>query len=282
MSWFKFTGALIVFTLITVAAVTPRASAQTFTWTGTADGNWSDVNNWSGGSVPTSGAATTVQFNATDPITYNAFNDLIDNPFVLNKLNFNSTSTGLITVTTLNPFQFGGTTPGINLSGTGSAVIQSGSDGIVFDTTNPFTVGGTGTGTLTIGGDTDTSVLSGAGNVTVNFATIGSAATPNLKLGNVGAWNGNLDIQRGYVVANRVGGDLLSNSTIISVASGSTFDINTNAESFGGIQGAGTIVLSGNMQFLAAGDRSWTGSISGSGSLDQSGGGVFTLGGTNS
>src|SRR5690348_5772263 len=105
MSWLKFAGALMVCTLIGVAA-----GAQTFTWTGTADGNWSDVNNWSGGSVPTSGAATTVQFNATDPVTYNAFNDLIDNPFVLNKLNFNTTSSGLITVTTLNSFQFGGTT----------------------------------------------------------------------------------------------------------------------------------------------------------------------------
>jgi autotransporter-associated beta strand protein len=265
-----------------LAAGAPGAAAQTFTWTGTGDGNWSDFNNWSGGLVPTSGATTTVQFNATDPVAYNVFGDQIDNPFVLNALNFNTTSSGLITLTQVNPFQFAGTTPGINYSGTGPVLIQNGGGGVVFDATNPFTVGGTGTGTLTIGGDTDNTVLSGAGNVTVNFATIGSAATPNLKLGNVQGWTGNLDIQSGYVQANRTGGDLMGPVTIVSVASGSTFDTNGNAESFGGIEGTGNIVMgTAGIQFLAAGDRTWLGSISGDGGVDQSGGGVFTFGGTN-
>jgi autotransporter-associated beta strand protein len=281
MSWFKFTGALIVCTLITVAALAPRASAQTFTWTGT-DGSWSDINNWSGGLIPTSGATTTVQFNATDPATYLSTNDLVDSPFIVNQLNFNTTSTRLVTLNAFNAFQFGGTSPAINLSGSGPVVIQSAFDGTLLDGTNPFTVGGSGTGTLTLGGDTDTSILSGAATVTVNFANLGDANLPNLKFGNAAGWTGNLDIQKGYVVANRTTGDLFGGSTILSVASGSTFDINGNADSFGGLQGAGTIILSGNMQFLAAGDRSWSGAISGTGSLDQSGGGVFTLGGANS
>jgi hypothetical protein len=238
--------ACIILTLGTLGA-----RGQTFTWTSTADGNWSDPNNW-GGTAPTGGATTIIRFNPTDPVTYNATNDLADNPFILNALNFNSTSSGLVTVTTNNPFQFAG------ISGTGSAVVQSGSNGIVLDATNSFTIGGAGTGTLTIGGATDNNVVSGAGNVTVNFTTVGSSATPNLLLGNVGTLAGNLVIQSGYVKANRVAGDLFGNTTILQVAAGSTFDFANNGETFGGLSGAGNIVP-GRAGWInrAAGYSSW-------------------------
>jgi len=269
--------------LLLTAAMTRNVSAQTYTWTGTADGNWSDPLNWGATGVPVSGVGTVVQFNAVDPVSYTATNDLPDNPFVLNGLTLNNTGTGVIAANVNNTFQLAGANPAINMSGSGAAVIASGSNGFIFDGANPFKIGGTGTGTLTLGGQTDNNVLTGAGDVTVNFATVGSATNPNLLLGNVGSWNGNLNIQSGYVKANRAAGDLFGNTTILNVAAGSTFDFANNGEGFGGLQGAGTIVLgSAGMQFLAAGDRTFTGSIGGTGGVDQSGGGVFGLGGSNS
>src|SRR3954463_3213370 len=113
---------------ILMVATSTVARAQTFTWTSTTDANWTDPNSW-GGTVPTGGATTVIRFNATDPVTYTANNDLADSPFVLNALNFNSTSSGLVSVSTNNPFQFAGTAPGITLSGTGSVLMQSGSNG---------------------------------------------------------------------------------------------------------------------------------------------------------
>src|SRR2546421_229444 len=84
----------------------------------------------------------------------------------------------------------------------------------------------------------DNPFFTGDGNVTVNFTNAGSSANPNLLLGNVLGWNGNLNVQSGYVKANRPAGDFLGNATTVSVAAGSTFDFANNGETFGGIEGA--------------------------------------------
>jgi autotransporter-associated beta strand protein len=66
------------------------------------------------------------------------------------------------------------------------------------------------------------------------------------------------------------------------VAAGASFDFAGNAESMGGISGAGTVILNGaSVNLFAPGDRTFSGVFSGSGGVTQSGGGVFTLGGTN-
>src|SRR4051812_33565825 len=91
--------------LLVSAAMSPNVSGQNYTWTGTADGNWSDPLNWGAAGVPVGGAGTVVQFNAVDPVSYTATNDLSDNPFVLNGLTLNNGGTGVITVNVNNTFQ---------------------------------------------------------------------------------------------------------------------------------------------------------------------------------
>jgi len=78
-----------------LALATQWAGAQT--WVNPNSGSWSVGANWVGSTPPVSAATTVLQFNATGSQTYTAFNN-IANPFTLNAMNFNNTSTGAINI----------------------------------------------------------------------------------------------------------------------------------------------------------------------------------------
>jgi hypothetical protein len=141
-----------------ILGATHRATAQTptpptNTWVGTGNANWSNVASWdpAAGAPSTGGSTTTVlQFNNSGSTTYTATNDL-GNPFQLNGLILNSSSSGSTTITDLasNSLSFvtnvGG--PFLLQNNTGSVTI--GNTGTVNCAANPTFAGG-GTGGVTI------------------------------------------------------------------------------------------------------------------------------------
>ena len=116
----------------------------------------------------------------------------------------------------------------------------------IFNVSNDFTIGGSGTGMVTIGSPGVNNLVFTGSYVTVNFTTPGSAAAPNLGIGNIGSgsvvsgetFTGQFNILSGYVKATgNTGGDLFSNATVVNISSGGTMDMNSNGETFGGLAG---------------------------------------------
>lgn len=66
------------------AALAPFAGAQTFNWTGAADGNWANAANWSGG-APVGGAGTAIVIDLAAPLT---LTNNFAGGFTLNSLRF--------------------------------------------------------------------------------------------------------------------------------------------------------------------------------------------------
>jgi autotransporter-associated beta strand protein len=290
----RILGILSAVAIVLIAS--PSFAQTTFSWT-SSTGNFSFGPNWSNGVAPPSTGSNTavLDFSPAGADSYSATNDFPTVPLLLGGYSFNGTSAGSVTIFTgsnafqLGPGNFGivqnGSTPVTFISTTGGAAGSA-----IFNVSNDFTIGGSGTGTVTIGGATDNVVFTGNGNVNVNFTTPSTAANPNLLIGNIGtgsqvpgeAFNGNLNILAGYVKANRTGGDLFGNATIVNVSSGGTMDMNNNAETFGGLAGNGYLVMgSAGLTFNAPGDRTWNGTIQGTGGVSQSATGTWSLGGTN-
>jgi hypothetical protein len=103
------------------SALLPLAYAQT--WLNPNSGSWSIAGNWVGGVVPFPSASTQLTFNASGAQSYTAFNDIAD-PFTLNALRFNASSTGPIQIAG-GGLRFDGATAGITQSGNGLARISS-------------------------------------------------------------------------------------------------------------------------------------------------------------
>jgi autotransporter-associated beta strand protein len=175
--------------------------------------------------------------------------------------------------------------------------------------------GGLGTGNISVSNanwkittnpQTYTNAIQFAGNSTVTAsvpldlggATVTSPVGSQLVIGNTSGspvlWNntigfaGNMRVKTGTVkYAGAADGDLFPNSTIITVDAGATFDFGVNGDTIGGIQGAGTIILTDTtgsfLNLEAAGDRTFSGIITGTTvnpatvGLHQDGGGVLTL-----
>src|SRR5688500_3033318 len=72
-----------VVSVLTCALAPVVAHAQN--WTGTLGSSWNNGNNWGGGLVPTSAAATVLTFGSAS--TYTSNNNLA-NPFLLNRMTF--------------------------------------------------------------------------------------------------------------------------------------------------------------------------------------------------
>ena len=157
---------LALVTALQMAASSNWALAQTYTWTSTSNGNWSAAANWD--ILPVGGDATTLQFNAAGSQAYTATNDLAD-PFFLNRIILNSTSSGRPTITGAKlRFVAGGAK--IRQDGTGAFEIAA---PLKFDV--PLTLEGSGSGYVTFTGG-----LSGMGGIikggssTFVFGTAGS------------------------------------------------------------------------------------------------------------
>ncbi|HET6247807.1 MAG TPA: autotransporter-associated beta strand repeat-containing protein [Tepidisphaeraceae bacterium] len=139
--------------------------------------------------------------------------------------------------------------------------------------------GGASGGTLVMN-DTATGANYSGTNVTVNLANY---STGSFSIGNMSGVSGTVNINAGTVqFAGSTAGDLFGNSMILNVAAGATFDFAGNAETMGGITGAGHVLLTGaNVTFTEPGDRTFTGVFSGSNGVAQDVANVLTLGGAN-
>ena len=149
-------------------------TSSTLAWTNTASGTWSDAANWNASQPPvsTGQADYTLDFNTAG--TYTATNDLASS-FLLNQLNFGGPTLTLAG----NSLEFTGTTPQVNQN---SAAAVTVGNALVLDSTTTF--GGSGAGTVTLGGAISGSGgLTKSGNSTLTLAaaasTYGGATTIN-------------------------------------------------------------------------------------------------------
>ncbi|MDH4872215.1 DUF4347 domain-containing protein, partial [Pseudomonas sp. BN515] len=169
--------------------------------------------------------------------------------------------------------------------GNSSAVTQSGSTVLTIATAETIgSLAGTGSvvlnAALTAGGDnTSTSyagVISGSG-----FG-ITKQGSGTLTLTGNNSYTGATNVSAGGLVLNRVGG-ALDDNTSVTVASGATLTVAAD-ETIDVLSGAGTVALGSSALTVGINGTSSTfsGAITGSGTLTLDGGGTFTLSGTNS
>ncbi|MBN8420527.1 MAG: autotransporter-associated beta strand repeat-containing protein [Verrucomicrobia bacterium] len=271
----------------------PQAEAQSV-WNPNS-GNWNAAASWLSASVPVSDSSAALIFGGSS--SYTSTNDI--GSFTLNQLLFNNTA-GTITLAgspTTNALDIANANvdhamlSAITLSGAGSATItapiiwdgettvtNSGSGTLQFSTgAQTFTNGtkqtfiNSGTGTLTLGdGITYSNTGSNTGLVLnlINNSTTGKF----LNIGDLGGLsNTTINIGgTGTVRFSGSAGDLFGNTTVLNVQSGATFDFNSNAETFGALSGAGTVLLTGTssttagISMSAAGYYVFSGKLSGS------------------
>ncbi|MBW4656998.1 MAG: autotransporter-associated beta strand repeat-containing protein [Kaiparowitsia implicata GSE-PSE-MK54-09C] len=119
-----------------------------------------------------------------------------------------------------------------------------------------------------------TGVISGAG-------TLSKTGTGTLTLSGINSYTGATWIQDGTL---RMGGvDVLPNQTAVQISAGAVFDLNGMTQTIGSLSGTGNVLLGGTT-LTAGGNNSSTtfsGTISGAGSLLKDGTGTLTLNGTN-
>jgi hypothetical protein len=286
----------LIYSALALILLSLNVNAQT-TWTWTQgspdDSLWSTLPNWISTApllpVPVSSTTGTIVFDTAIPSStpYTSINDL--GARTLNSMIINTTTTGN-SLRTTGTFSFQGTTPtlsmnsaqnfAINANGSGSSLINIGAS-------NTLLINGSGSGTLTLVRDTTTSqdnTFSGSGDVTINLTgTLGTSATPNILLGNIGSWTGaNLTITRGYVKSFFSSGDFISSSTVVTLGANGTLDFNNSAGAgndeggsgnIGGIAGSGTIVTptGGSIRVVTNTAQTWSGNMTGSGNFTKAG-----------
>ncbi|EKD74182.1 MAG: outer membrane autotransporter barrel protein, partial [uncultured bacterium] len=133
-----------------------------------------------------------------------------------------------------------------------------------------------GTATLTINNSADNTysgVLSGSGNLVKSNSGV-------LTLEGLNSYTGSTSINAGTLRAGVANG--FSSDSAVTVASGATFDLNNFANQIASLAGAGDVTL-GSAVFTVSGanDSTFSGIMSGTGSLIKAGASVFTLSGAN-
>ncbi|NWL78815.1 hypothetical protein DM872_18380 [Pseudomonas taiwanensis] len=181
------------------------------------------------------------------------------------------------------------TAGGLTLSGgsalgNSSAVTQSA--GTVLTISTAETIGSlAGTGSvvlnaaLTAGGDNTSTTYSGVISGTSGLTKAGSGT---MTLTGNNTYTGATTVSAGGLTLNRVGG-ALDDNTSVAVAAGTTLTISAD-ETIDVLSGAGTVALGSSALTVGINGTSSTfsGAITGSGTLTLDGGGTFTLSGTNS
>lgn len=281
-------------------AAMPQTVFSASTWTANADGTWSNAGNWD--TLPASGTTTSLIFGGT--ADYTATNDIGAATFTLNSISVtNTSSTTLASLAAANSITLGGTTPSITVeTAAGGTTI---SPTLIFANSSTATITNKSNNLLTLGtGVTGTSINYGTStNISINNGVFGAGnsgsvqikdvgtfsgtttltlsnfSTGTFSIGNMAGVAGTLKIAAGAVtVVGNTGGDLFGGSLILDVAQGASFDFGGNAEGMGGVQGAGTIVLSAGVTGSAAGNRTFTGKMTGSAGFTHDGTGIFTWG----
>jgi autotransporter-associated beta strand protein len=236
--------------LLTAAFLAPGpATAQS--WTGAANGNWSNGANWSPTGVPASGQNTQLTFGATPNAV---MTDDIGGTFILNQMTFNAGDPAYSLTGGALAFQSSTTPtlPTIVVNSTNGVTI-----GDAVTLTNNLTVSGAGnmtlngvvggTGSLTMSG-TGIMILGNAGNSygggtnipsgTVQVAVDGALGTGPVSLGSLGTltYSGTTSTAR---TITSVGG-------ILSVAAGQTLTMNGATVGGGFMVGPGTFTVTGS------------------------------------
>ena len=145
----------------------------------------------------------------------------------------------------------------------------------------------TGSGTIDLGGGSLT--LGDSSNFTYSGSIIGTGTITKdqsgiTTLSGVSTYTGLLNLTAGTLRLNNSTTDgSLSSGTELSVSSGATFDLNGVNDTLESIAGSGTIQLGGGQLTVddTAGVRSFSGSITESGTLQKLGGHTLTLSGSN-
>ncbi len=260
-------------------------------------GNWSTAADWLPAVTPVSGTSTALTFGGST--SYTATDD-ISGTFQFNRMLFNNTA-GTVTLAgnalnVVNPLNGTTVLPTLALTGAGSATISSamtwsgetavtnsGSGTLLFSGNQTFNNGtkqtftNSGTGTITLADAityANTGGASGGGivlNLINNNSTAGSFNVGNL--GGLGSATNPFYLNVGGTgtvkFSGSTSGDLFSNSAILIVQSGATFDFNGNPEGMGAIAGAGTIAMTSAASITTslAGYYVFSGKLTGSGAL---------------
>ncbi|MEG0148330.1 MAG: DUF4347 domain-containing protein, partial [Comamonas sp.] len=199
---------------------------------------------------------------------------------------------GTLTLSGTNSSHFGAvnlTAGGLTLSG-GSALGNTSavtlSSGTVLTVSNAETIGSlAGSGSvvlnagLTVGGDNTSTTYSGVISGTSGLTKAGSGT---LTLTGNNLYTGATTVSAGGLTLNRIGG-ALDDNTWVAIASGATLSLSAD-ETIDALSGAGTLALGNSVLAIGINGSSSTfsGSVTGSGSLALDGGGTFTLSGANS
>jgi fibronectin-binding autotransporter adhesin len=193
-------------------------------------------------------------------------------------------------------------------SSTSYSGIISGSGGLTKAGSGTFTLTGTNTysgattvsgGTLQVGDGGTTGTL-GSGNIVDNGALVFNRSNPYAVTGNISGsgtlsqngsgiltlsgantYSGVTNVNAGTLRAGTAGA--FSTNSAVTLAGGSTLDLNSFNQSIASLTGSGNVTL--GSATLTTGDNSstsYSGIISGSGGLTKAGSGTFTLTGTNS
>ena len=256
-------GAAFCVTLAPTPAL--ACSSEPCTWTGAQDGSWSQGNNWSNG-IPGTGDSVLLTNAGSAPANHDqstAYSSVALNPnaagYTINNNPIVLQSGGAITDNNTAGGSPGDTfNTGLTLNGPATITLATGAAGLTF-ATNPIT----GTGPLTIINNSTASVTFAAANT----------------------YLGDTNINNGTVIVGADGG--LPSSTAVTVNSGATLSIADHVhETMGSLAGGGSVVIGPSAHDTAlrvggtGASTTFSGAITGAGSLFIDGSGTLTLTGT--
>ncbi|MGL4420977.1 MAG: beta strand repeat-containing protein [Gemmataceae bacterium] len=262
------------------------ATAQT--WSTQTTGNWNVPGNWTPSGVPTSGATTQLNFNATGTASYTATNDI--GAFTLNRITVNNTGTGTVTLAGSGLITPAGTDPTLDITGNtlftglfaGSPIITKTGPGTLTHNSN----NGGFTGQLII--NQGTFLNTDSGNTSTNFnptlITVNNGGTyqfglntvgnPNLpdttyitinaggtviyqegeQQGGINLQGGTLDLQQGGITSVTNGSSPNVNAWTSGTLTGTTTTARTLSSAFPTNKTtAGTVTITGNASLVGAG-----------------------------
>jgi autotransporter-associated beta strand protein/VCBS repeat-containing protein len=207
------------------ATVSVTVTSATFAWNSAIAGNWSDGTKWTAGSSPASSGLSNYILNFTALGTYTTTNDL-NSGFLLNRINFGG-STATLAGNSLALVANSATLPQVNQDSANSATVSA---NLALNANT--TLGGSGTGALTLSG-----IISGSNSLT-------KTTTGSLTLSGLNTYSGGTTVSSGTLtLANQNG----LGTGALTLAAGTTFQ----QSNFEGNSSAGalpnTLVLNGNV-----------------------------------
>ena len=222
-------ASIVAATLFTWLLSPSTAQSQTFTWIGTATGNWSTSTNWLDGNVPSATGMTTAiilqTFGNQPAITVT--NDITSGgQFNVNSITFQGSATGSI-----NLIQVASNV--LNFNGSNAAIIQNGAIGLSFANNNGATINlssdirisGGGRGGISLN-----SIIPGKRQIIVNYAQPLPGMGPVTFSSTGNTWTGGVTLQAGNLFVSNTtslgSGNLTITGSDTTVTAGSGFGNN--------------------------------------------------------